>query len=103
MATKPQERQWVSREYGSVSSYSSLPEVIKQLQEALKDKNWKDLVIDLSQYTYGESWYISIEGKRLENDKEMAERLAQEEQRAKWQEERDRADFERLKEKYAKK
>lgn len=70
---------WVSREYGAVSTYTNLKEVVGELQEALaaeKRGEWKGLCLELSD-DYGTA-YVAIYGERPENEKEKVFRLQHE-------------------------
>ena len=76
---------------------STLPEAIKQLQEAM-ERHGEDakLVIE----TFYDSTEVKIEAMVLETDEEYNKRLQQEERAKKFREEYERLQYERLKEKF---
>lgn len=90
---------WINREYGSITSYSNLEHVVKDLQKALADQEaglWKELYVEIKEEHYDSGHYLSIRGKRPENATEKAQRLYD----SKEYERREKEQYERLREKY---
>ncbi len=78
------EKKWTGADYPGMSlNYTSIEEVIKQLQTALADQErgeWRGLCLEISE-GYDNSHSIVVSGSRLETDNERDRRLKEEAQR----------------------
>ena len=79
--------------------YDTLGDALKTIQRLI-DTYGPDATIDMYSYPYEDSESLHVFAMQPETDKEMAQRIAQEEQWAKRQEEQDLKEFERLKKKF---
>lgn len=81
---------------------SSLDDAIKLLveQKAAWSKDYQNLRLELVQDQYSDSQSLYLIGDSIESDEEHDRRIFEEQKWAKRQEERDRAEFERLSKKF---
>jgi len=94
-------KQWVNGVHAQISTFESLEGVIKILVRASKQKDWKDLHLQIAN-DFGDM-VIEIHGKRLETNQEYKERQDREAKDAIAQEKFEEMEYRRLKEKFEKK
>jgi hypothetical protein len=101
--TVNRERKMVGKEMTTLSfAYCTLGDVLKQVQGYVEAYG-ADAYIDRHCYAYEDQEYDFVMMKVPETDKEMATRIAQEEQWDKDCQERDKANYERLSKIYGEK
>ena len=79
--------------------YGTLKEALTEIQNLIETYG-EEATIDVYCPPYSDSEYLGVYAKREETDKEMAERIKNEEQSEKWRAKRDEEEYERLKKKF---
>lgn len=79
--------------------YQTLGSALKEIAHLI-EKYGENASIDTYSYPYNDTEYLYVYAERPETDKEMHERILQEEHMEKRREEQDRREFERLKKKF---
>lgn len=100
------ERKMVMKEqcYVGLFDYDKLSSVLEQIQRLIEDYGPDaEIRAQCESYSSSDKEYMYVYKLDPESDKEMTERIANEEKWAKAREDRDRAEFERLQEKFGKK
>jgi len=79
--------------------YGSLKHALAEIQSLIAAYG-EDATIDTYSPPYSDSEYLGVYVKREETDKEMAARIANEEENEAWRAKRDAEEYERLKKKF---
>jgi hypothetical protein len=81
--------------------YGTIDNAIEFLTNLRDSYPGKTLKLSVHQYPYSDEGYYQVYEKRLETDEEMELRIANEEVFAKTREQRERLEYERLKQKFS--